>query len=145
MMRVLVGADGSGSSERAVELAARMAAEQNAELWIVNIVDHLRLTGTQIDALSEGEHATRQELLSSLSAQLLEQAKACAEARGVKNVRLEQRSGDPASELVEVGREIGASLLVVGKRGCSTLAGLVVGSVSHKLIAVSPVPVMVVP
>jgi nucleotide-binding universal stress UspA family protein len=39
----------------------------------------------------------------------------------------------------------GASLVVVGTQGEHPLAGAILGSVPHKLLHVSPVPVLVVP
>jgi nucleotide-binding universal stress UspA family protein len=39
----------------------------------------------------------------------------------------------------------GAGMVVIGSRGESALKGLVLGSVAHKLLHLSPAPVLVVP
>ena len=53
--------------------------------------------------------------------------------------------GDPALELLRVAERVDASMLVLGSKGRSTLADLVVGGTVHKLINRCTVPVVVVP
>ena len=50
--------------------------------------------------------------------------------------------GDPAASLIEASK--GANLLVVGTRGRSPWAGLLLGSVSQRCAAGAPVPVVLV-
>jgi nucleotide-binding universal stress UspA family protein len=47
--------------------------------------------------------------------------------------------------IADVAREIGADMIVVGSRGRSTIAGLLVGSVTHRLLHIAPCPVLAVP
>jgi nucleotide-binding universal stress UspA family protein len=53
--------------------------------------------------------------------------------------------GGPAPAIVHIAHEAGADLIVVGTRGRSVLAGLLVGSVAQRLLHVSDLPVLVVP
>jgi nucleotide-binding universal stress UspA family protein len=53
--------------------------------------------------------------------------------------------GDPAHTIADTARELGADAIVVGTRGHSTIAGLLVGSVTHRLLHVAPCPVLAVP
>jgi nucleotide-binding universal stress UspA family protein len=46
---------------------------------------------------------------------------------------------------MHIAHEAGADLIVVGTRGRSVLAGLLVGSVAQRLLHVSDLPVLVVP
>ena len=51
----------------------------------------------------------------------------------------------PAPGLVDVAERVGASMIVVGTSGELPIKGVVLGSVPHKLLHVSPIPVLVVP
>jgi nucleotide-binding universal stress UspA family protein len=59
----------------------------------------------------------------------------------MRNVML----GGPAHAIEEIAAEAGADLIVVGMRGHSALAGLLVGSVTQRLLHVARRPVLVVP
>jgi nucleotide-binding universal stress UspA family protein len=52
--------------------------------------------------------------------------------------------GHAAREIVSEARERGADVIVMGSRGRSDLAGLVLGSTAHKVIHLADRPVLVV-
>jgi nucleotide-binding universal stress UspA family protein len=58
-------------------------------------------------------------------------------------------SGDvgarPANEVVKAASEEGADLIVAGSRGHSAITGLLLGSVTNRLLHIAPCPVLVVP
>jgi nucleotide-binding universal stress UspA family protein len=49
-----------------------------------------------------------------------------------------------ASQILEEGDEWGASVMVLASRGLSDLAGLVIGSTTHKVLHLGHFPVLVV-
>ena len=55
------------------------------------------------------------------------------------------RSRFSGSAGCEIARRENADAIVVGKRGLGQLSGLLLGSVSQKVVSVAPVTVMVVP
>lgn len=55
-----------------------------------------------------------------------------------------QRVGDPAQEIVRFAGEWQADLVAMGRHGHSAVATLFMGSVAQKVIATSPVPVLLV-
>jgi nucleotide-binding universal stress UspA family protein len=64
---------------------------------------------------------------------------------GIEASRLETASpeGDAAATLLDLAESAGADVVAVGRRGHSALAGLLLGSVSEKLLQLSPCPVLV--
>ena len=54
------------------------------------------------------------------------------------------RIGDPVHEIVRFAGEWRADLVAMGRHGHSALSAVIVGSVTQKVIAMSPVPVLLV-
>jgi nucleotide-binding universal stress UspA family protein len=145
MKRILVATDGSESSDRAVDYAAQQARITGAGLLIVHIVGGYGLPEDIFQRFTHAQHAWLQELLESLSAQVLTKARDRAKSRGDVEVLLESREGDVAQTIVDIAKEKEADVIVVGKRGEGRITGLLLGSVSQKLVSLSPRPVTVVP
>lgn len=55
------------------------------------------------------------------------------------------RAGEVAPAILGIAEEQGAEAIVVGKRGAGRIAGLLIGSISQKLVSLAPLPVTVVP
>lgn len=51
----------------------------------------------------------------------------------------------PAHEIADLAREAAADLIVVSTRGQSAISGLLLGSVTQRLLHVAPCPALVVP
>lgn len=54
-------------------------------------------------------------------------------------------TGHAGDKIADVARETGADLIVVGSHGHSAVAGLLLGSVTQKLLHVAPCPVLAIP
>jgi nucleotide-binding universal stress UspA family protein len=96
-------------------------------------------------------HELRSEGLSSrLAGGNLDQQAVLDEARELlgadERTRIETRAeaGDPAVVLVDVVREAGAELLVVGRRGGDFVTRSLLGSVAERVVQQAPCDVLVV-
>lgn len=145
MKCVMVATDGSESACRAIDYAALQAKESGAELLIVNIIGGYGLPGKLLEQFTGAEHAWLKEMLATLSSTTLAQARDRARVMGQAAIQLESREGDVAATLLEIAHERHAELLIVGKRGAGRAAGLLLGSISQKLVSLAPVPITVVP
>jgi nucleotide-binding universal stress UspA family protein len=144
MKCVLVATDGSKSANRAVDYAAELAKVYGANLLIVNIIGGYDLPEKLFRTFTRAQQVWLEQEFESLSAEILKIARERARALGV-TVQLESRAGDAAQTIIELAQEKGVILIVVGKRGTGRIAGLLLGSVSQKLISLAPMPVTVVP
>ncbi|HEX5969185.1 MAG TPA: universal stress protein [Intrasporangium sp.] len=141
---VLVGSDDSTPSERAVDAAAEAAAATGARLRIVRVAEDLHVnTSTVIEA---GAGAQGVEDVDTTLAGVGESLNTVAErvraAHPSLEVTTEAVLGEPGATLSELGKDAG--LVVVGSRGRGGFAGMLLGSVSHRVIHDAVCPVMVV-
>jgi nucleotide-binding universal stress UspA family protein len=87
---------------------------------------------------------TEYEMLQERGRTIVESAKLSARRKGVTNVEPIVEVGDPAGVIVKLSRARSADLVVVGRRGRGTLAGLLLGSVSNKIVQLADAPYLVV-
>ena len=136
MSRIVVGVDGSEHASRALRWAAEDARRRGAELEVVHAVPIPINLADPILLPPPSEHDLRKA-----GQQVI--AEALAEV-SVEDLVVERTvtTGQAASALCDAAR--GAELLVVGSRGLGGFKGLLVGSVTHQVIAHAPCPVLVV-
>ena len=139
MVKTIVWAnDGSEPAEKALPLVKALAREGAATVTIVHIVERVEgLGGVGIPHRADEREvqAHLQQLASELSG---EGIKASLEIKGDVGTR-------PAHAIVDVARSVGADLIVAGTRGHTVIGGLLVGSVTNRLLHLAPCPVLVVP
>jgi nucleotide-binding universal stress UspA family protein len=142
MQHILVATDGSASADRAVDAAAELVKAAGGTLSIVTVGGNLSAEETRQLARSEG---TISDALEALSSQILAEAKSRAQRHGVAVGKTQAAWGDAAQGIIDIARREGADAIVIGRRGRGRLAGLLLGSVSQKVICLAPCAVIVVP
>jgi nucleotide-binding universal stress UspA family protein len=144
-MRILVATDGSESANRAVGVAARLAQQNHAELNILHVINPQNLPMNQATDYAKWEHVTLGEVLNTFAEEKLTAARKQAEALGAPSITTACPYGDIAETIINAAQSDLIDMIVVGKRGLSRLSGLVVGSVSQKIVSIASCPVVVVP
>ncbi len=119
---VVVGYDGSESARRALDRAADLVDGYGSTLAVVSVAAR--------DARGQAES-------------LIGEARERLHARQV-TARYVEPVGDPAEMLVEAADDLGADLLVVGRRDHNALQRLVLGSVSSQVLRRAGCDVLVV-
>ncbi len=145
MNRILVATDGSEDADRAIDYAARRAKDAGAELLIVNVVGGYGLPDKVWMAFTNDQSVLLKELLESQSAEILTAARDRARKAGAGTILLESRRGEVAQTIIAIAQEKKADAIVVGKRGAGRVEGALLGSVSQKLVVLSPLPLTVIP
>jgi nucleotide-binding universal stress UspA family protein len=131
--------DGSENADRALSLAQELApGEHGASLVVVHIVEKYAshsAAGLAMHADEEQVEAKLKGLVEDLSGKGLNASLKIVNHMGPQ----------PAHEIADLAREVGADLIVVGTRCHAALSGLLLGSVTQRLLHVTPCPVLVVP
>src|SRR3954453_20045778 len=138
--RIVVGYDGSTYAANAVEWAAIEAARRNTPLTVLYVVDYGRF------AVAGGGSVG-----TSWAPYLADESAKMLVDRGVERALRAAPQGQVTGE-AKIGRPVGAlfeasrtaDLLVVGTRGFTELANLVVGSVAASMAAHARCPVVIV-
>ncbi len=129
---MVIAVDGSDNALRAVAQAATDAAcGQGGALVLVNVQPWLSKEAAEAELAARGLAVTAP-------------ARELIEARGLP-WRLHISMGDPAEGILERAAQQQATRIVMGRRGLSAIEGLLLGSVTQKVVHASPVPVTVVP
>jgi nucleotide-binding universal stress UspA family protein len=145
MKNILVGTDGSDGANRAIEVAAELAKNCGGSLIIVTVVRPLRAAEQeQIRQFTrlEGSATDPTEVPAQ---QVLTEADMRARQTGLASIKTKLLRGDPAEALINAIQSERADAIVVGRRGHGRLVGLLLGSVSQKLVSLAPCVVLVAP
>jgi nucleotide-binding universal stress UspA family protein len=140
MKLIVVAVDGSETSNHAAQFGARLARATGAQLTLL----------FAYDAPASAVHG-----IAGLSASEIESAR-MAVAQGCFNaartamgdneavINTEVLLGQPGREIVAYAKTHHADLIVLGRRGVSHVAELILGSVSEYVMRYAPCPVTIV-
>ncbi len=138
---IMVAVDGSDSSNRALDVAAGLARLEKAALVIVSVATPSPAAARREFQRIEHSAADPSETISQATLMDAQQRAGWADVKA----RTIMLWGDPAEEIIKAVVSEKVDALVVGRRGHGQLAGLLLGSVSQKLVSLSPCMVTVVP
>lgn len=134
--RILVAIDGSPAAENAIAYAEQIAACFKSEVFVLHV--HEREPGRAgafpLESLQEADRMVEQAVTT------LKQAGFESAAGEVQHAVY----GHAAKHIVETAQAKACDLIVMGSRGLSDIAGLMLGSVTHKVLQLSETPVFIV-
>jgi nucleotide-binding universal stress UspA family protein len=136
--RIVWATDGSEHADRALALAKSLASEEGATLTAVHVVQRFaggKSAGTPVHVNAEEVEAKVRLEVAELSGEGLD-----VSLRVISDIRL-----SAAEDIADIAGDLGADLIVVGTRGQSAIRGLLLGSVTHRLLHIAPCPVLAVP
>lgn len=132
--RILVATDASAASNRAVSMAAYMAACHEADLLILHVIRDMQLPTLMKKAPELEEFAsTREDILRQVAETILQEAEVRAKKGGAKKIQTAIGSGDPASSIIGFAKRRNIDTVVVGTRGLGKAKETLMGSVSRKV------------
>lgn len=141
---IVVPADGSDNSKRALQHAVSIAERNKAQLVVVHVAnivsaisnfDQTPISGGYVsEQIAEDMEETGKEILNDV----VKEVPADVTVKSVFEV------GSPGPAVLAVAKKFNADLIVMGSRGLGPLKGLFMGSVSSYVTSHSTCPVLVV-
>lgn len=132
--RILSAVDGSESAMRAVTFASRLAGLCHSEVDLVHVEPGLTVAGAVF--------GSREKLVEHWSGRHAEEAlaggRSVLERARVTYTEHVVASDNTHSAIIEVARENGCGLIVMGTRGLGPITGLLLGSVAQSVLEQAP-------
>ena len=133
---IVLGLDGSESSDHALEHATMLAKEQGSSVRVVHVIEIVAGRGGGVLHLDEEE----------IKAKVARQTTGLVDA-GI-DAELELHSamaGGPAHVIADIAERRNADLIITGTRGHTAATGILLGSVAHRLLHLAHCPLLVIP
>jgi len=136
---VLVPTDGSDTVEQTLPHALRLAADTDATIQALYVVDTRAIHAADAD-----DRETVETDLTEAGQQAVETVADRAAAEGIE-FETEVRRGTPDKEIVRHAEETGSDVIVIGTDGKTPREKLqALGSVSERVVDSAPIPVFVI-
>jgi nucleotide-binding universal stress UspA family protein len=138
MFKVIIWAtDGSSGAEQALQFAKGLAQADGARLVVVHVKEIMagRGGGYPVKVDEDEVQAAIRKQVEDLKQKGLQAKLQLADVM----------AGGAAHVIAEIANEEGADLIVAGTRGHGPLSGLMLGSVTQRLLHIVHCPVLVVP
>ena len=132
--KILVALDDSTYSRNALPAAIEIAKRFDGEIFVLHVSEHDR-----------GRAAVYSVESPAAATKLVADAVVDAERNGVKAAGevVDAAAQHAAKVIVDVSIAKGVDLIVMGSRGLSDVQGMLLGSVTHKVIQSAEIPVLV--
>jgi nucleotide-binding universal stress UspA family protein len=138
---VVVATDGSATAERAVAAALDLAGRFDATAHALYVVDSGEVAGSPETVREDFERA-----LATTGGKALTFVRETVEAdeQAENAIVTAVREGDPAREICQYAREVGADVVATGTRGRHGEHGYLLGSVAEGVVRRADIPVLTV-
>jgi nucleotide-binding universal stress UspA family protein len=144
--RILVAADYSETSTRAVEYAAAVAVQFNAKLEIIHVWDRPQYVPANTTVTHPSGHGriSLAELIAENAERDMQEFLDACEIPASVSLTHHLIGGEPSAKILECSTQ-GYQLLVLGTHGHSGVRHMFLGSVAERVVRLCTIPVITVP
>ena len=144
---ILCGTDGSETAEKALGAAARLSLHLSAKLHVIHVPkpDSVYTATDAMAGIGMVSVFPNEEEVKAATDRIFADAQGIVQAAGAEIAETHVRRGDPGGAVAETAKEIGADLVVLGRRGLGSFAGLMVGSTTQRAQHLCHCAVLTVP
>ena len=141
MSGIVVGLDGSGHSQRALEWAMKEAAIRHAPLTVLTVHEAMKGYYSTVTVFPD-DPAQTEEVRTAVQAET-DKVLAGLDGPHPDSVTVKAVHGFPVEELINASQD--ADMIVLGSRGAGGFTRLMMGSVSSQVTQHARGPVLIVP
>ena len=141
MPGIIVGVDGSGHSQRALEWAMKEAAIRHAPLTVLTVHEAMKGYYSTVTVFPD-DPAQTEEVRTAVQAET-DKVLAGLDGPHPDSVTVKAVHGFPVEELINASQD--ADMIVLGSRGAGGFTRLMMGSVSSQVTQHARGPVLIVP
>jgi nucleotide-binding universal stress UspA family protein len=139
---ILIPTDGSAHANRAVEQGTALAKALGARVTVLTVIEPFHLLSIDPKHLSEGR-SSYEQLAKAEATRILAEADKVAQKHGVAYATAQKEHEHPHQAILEAAAKGGCDLIAMGSHGRRGVVALVLGSVTAKVLAHSPLPVLI--
>jgi nucleotide-binding universal stress UspA family protein len=144
--KILVATDGSEEADLALTTAADLAEKTDSELHVAFVFPTAVQLPFPRPILARPAEVQERELEAAMhqAQEFLDRQVERVKNEGVSVAETHLVRGQPDKEIVHIGEETGAGLIVMGSRGLGGIRRALMGSVSDSVVRHAHCPVLVV-
>lgn len=122
---------------------ANLAKAEQAEILVLHVVPVEPIPEgfeqwAKLEGIPRGDYYSLFHGSKALGDKITNEAVSRAQALGIDAVRTKVAEGNPTTEIVKAAEAVAADVVVLGSRGLGEVQGLLLGSVSHKVMHLAP-------
>ncbi len=139
---ILLPTDGSILSKAAVDKGIALARDLNARVTVLMVVEPYYMFAGAADSFVGARESYDKQVRQEAAAVLSEAQRKAAE-QGVQCAVVQTEDEHPFKAIIDTARKSGCDLIAMASHGRRGMAGLVLGSETHKVLTHSTIPVLV--
>ena len=142
--KILIPVDGSELALKAVATGVKLAAEVSAQVVFLHARSpYIAPYAAEVALMDSKTQDMFERSISLDSEKILAEAKKIADAAAVANQSVSAVSSRAESLIEKTVNELGCDLIVIGTHGRGAVGRFIMGSVTTRLLHISPVPVLI--
>ncbi len=142
--KILIPVDGSDLALKAAATGVKLAKEVGAEVVFLHaMAPYIAPYAAEISMIDDKTQVMFEKSIAEGSAQILANAKKIADAAGITSQSVSAVSSRAETFIEKTVKDMKCDLIVIATHGRGAVGRFVMGSVTTRLLPISPVPVLV--
>ena len=140
--RIVVAVDGSDHAEHALKIACDVARKYGSSLTLVHAPEPV--SDPMMAGYAVVPSQPIKEAIDKAAKEVMDKSEAVLKSENMTNYETATVHGDPAAAVVKKAEEVGADLIIMGRRGLGAVSRLLIGSTTTKVAQLADCAVLTV-